>query len=83
MVRAKHLHGLCGSVIDLSRRYDAIVVDIGAVDGLAMESILRIADLATVPFQPNEMDVWTADLLNSLVGADLDMQGRTQCPVDR
>lgn len=60
--------GLRGSVMDLSRRYDDIVVDIGAGDGVAMESILRIADLAIIPFQPNEMDIWTADLLNSLAG---------------
>ena len=60
--------GLRGSVIDLSRRYDDIVVDIGAGDGVAMASVLRIADFAIIPFQPNEMDIWTADLLNSLVG---------------
>lgn len=41
--------GLRGSVIDLSRRYDDIIVDIGAGDGAAMESILRIADTAIVP----------------------------------
>ena len=60
--------GLRGSVIDLSRRYDDIIVDIGAGDGPAMESILRIADFAVIPFQPSEMDIWTADLLNSLAG---------------
>ncbi len=60
--------GLRGSVMDLSRRYDDIVVDIGAGDGPAIESILRIADSAVIPFQPSEMDIWTADLLNSLAG---------------
>ena len=44
--------GLRGSVMDLSRRYDDVVVDIGAGDGPAMESILRIADFAVIPFQP-------------------------------
>ena len=39
------------SVLDLTRHYDEIVVDVGAGDGVGMESILRIADLAVVPLQ--------------------------------
>ena len=56
------------SVLDLTRHYDEIVVDVGAGDGVGMESILRIADLAVVPLQPNELDIWTAGLLDELAG---------------
>ena len=56
------------SVMDLTRHYDEIVVDVGAGDGVGMESILRIADLAVVPLQPNELDIWTAGLLDELAG---------------
>ena len=45
------------SVMDLTRHYDEIVVDVGSGDGVGMESILRIADLAVVPLQPNELDI--------------------------
>lgn len=56
------------SVTDLARRYDDIIVDVGAGDGVGMESILRIADIAIVPLQPNELDIWTAGLLDELAG---------------
>lgn len=56
------------SVMDLTRHYDEIVVDVGAGDGVGMESILRIADLAIVPLQPNELDIWTVGLLDELAG---------------
>ena len=56
--------GLRRSVMDLTRHYDEIVVDVGAGAGVGMESILRIADIAIVPLQPNELDIWTADLLD-------------------
>ena len=54
--------------MDLSRYYDDVVVDVGAGDGVGMESILRIADLAIVPLQPNELDIWTVGLLDELAG---------------
>ena len=59
---------LLRSVMDLTRHYDDIVVDVGAGDGVGMESILRIADLALVPLQPNELDIWTVGLLDELAG---------------
>ena len=58
--------GLRQAVRDLSRRYDDVVVDIGAGDGTAMATVLRVADIAVVPLQPNEMDMWTVDFLNDL-----------------
>ena len=56
------------SVMDLTRYYDDVVVDVGAGDGVGMESIMRIADLALVPLQPNELDIWTVGLLDGLAG---------------
>ena len=56
------------SVMDLTRYYDDVIVDVGAGDGVGMESILRIADLAIVPLQPNELDIWTVGLLDELSG---------------
>lgn len=62
----KFARGLRRAVTDLSRRYDDIIVDIGAGDGVAMETTLRVADTAVVPLQPNEMDMWTVDFLDGL-----------------
>ena len=62
----KFARGLRRAVLDLSRRYDDVIVDIGAGDGVAMETALRVADAAVVPLQPNEMDMWTVDFLDEL-----------------
>ena len=65
--------GLRRVIRDLARRYDDIVVDIGSGDGAAIESILRVADVAIVPVQPNGMDIWTMGLLDELTVAALDL----------
>ena len=56
------------AVIDFAKRYDDVVVDIGAGDGLGMEMLMRVADVALIPLQPNAMDVWTMPNLDELVG---------------
>ena len=64
----KFTRGLRRSVLDLSGRYDDIIVDVGAGDGVAMETVLRVADTAVIPLQPNAMDMWTIAFLNELAG---------------
>ena len=65
--------GLRRAIRDLARRYDDIVVDIGSGEGAAIESILRVADVAIVPVQPNGMDIWTMGLLDELTVAALEL----------
>ena len=65
--------GLRRAIGDLARRYDDIVVDIGSGEGAAIENILRVADVAIVPVQPNGMDIWTMGLLDELTVAALDL----------
>ena len=50
-----------------SRRFSDVVIDIGAGDGLSVQSLLAVLDIAVVPLQPNEMDVWTIPLIDELV----------------
>ena len=50
----------------LARRYDDVVVDIGAGEGDGMAAVLRVADTVIAPVQPNGLDVWTLDLLEEL-----------------
>ena len=61
------------AVIDFAKRYDDVIVDIGAGDGLGMEMVMRVADVAIIPLQPNAMDVWTVPNLNELVGIARDL----------
>ena len=60
--------GLRRAITDLARRYDDVIVDIGSGDGPAIENVLRVADAAIVPVQPNGLDIWTVGLLDELTG---------------
>jgi chromosome partitioning protein len=60
--------GLMRTVRDMERRYDDILVDVGAGDSREVESALRVADLALVPVQPAGLDVWTLGLMDDRVG---------------
>ena len=51
--------------LGMSRRFDDVVIDIGAGDLIAIETVLRIADFGVIPLQPNEFDVWTLPDLNA------------------
>ncbi len=51
--------------LGMSRRFDDVVIDIGAGDLIAIETVLRIADVGVIPLQPNEFDVWTLPDLNA------------------
>ena len=64
--------GCCGRSETWPRRYDDIVVDIGSWEGASIESVLRVADIAILPVQPNGLDIWTVGLLDELTGAALE-----------
>src|SRR5215813_6811086 len=63
--------GLMRTVRDMARRYDDILIDVGAGDTREVESALRVADLAIVPVQPARLDVWTLGLIDDRVGEAL------------
>ena len=51
----------------MSRRYDDIVIDIGAGDSSEIEGALRVADRVIIPVQPSGLDVWTLGLLDDRI----------------
>ena len=55
------------TAINFSRRFDDIIIDVAGGDELAIATSLRIADMGIVPFQPNELDVWTGGYLEDMV----------------
>ena len=55
------------TAINFSRRFDDIIIDVAGGDELAIATSLRIADIGIVPFQPNELDVWTGGYLEDMV----------------
>ena len=48
-------------------RYDDIIVDTGAGDGVELEAVLSTADCAIAPLQPSGVDVWTMGLVDSRI----------------
>ena len=55
------------SAVNFSRRFDDVIIDVAGGDELAIATSLRIADMGIVPFQPNELDVWTGGYLEDMV----------------
>ena len=55
------------SALNFSRRFDDVIIDVAGGDELAIATSLRIADMGIVPFQPNELDVWTGGYLEDMV----------------
>ena len=52
---------------NLDHRYDFIVIDVGGGDGAAMKGALAAAHIAIIPFQPNELDVWTLTEVEDMI----------------
>ena len=63
--------GLMRTVRDMERRYDDILIDVGAGDSREVDSALRVADLVLIPVQPAGLDVWTLGLMDDRVGEAL------------
>ena len=55
------------TALGFSRRYDDIVIDVAGGDEVAIATSLRIAQQAIVPFQPNELDIWTSGYLEDMI----------------
>jgi len=44
-----------------------VIADIGGGEESAMSSILTVADKVIVPFQPNEIDIWTLSFIEGML----------------
>jgi chromosome partitioning protein len=73
--------GLSRAVRDMSRRYDDIIIDIGAGDGVEIDGALRVADLVLIPVQPSGLDVWTLGLLDDRISEARELNDRLKAYV--
>lgn len=60
--------GLAKNVLDLSNRYEEIVIDAGGRDSMELRYSLGIADKVVIPIQPTQFDLATLNQMDSLVG---------------
>jgi chromosome partitioning protein len=59
--------GLAKNVIDLSGRYEEIIIDAGGRDSMELRYSLGVADKVVVPIQPSQFDLATLNQMDSLV----------------
>ncbi len=54
-------------VLDLSTRYEDIIIDAGGRDSKELRAAMVVAERLYVPVQPSSADVWTLDTMEQLV----------------
>jgi chromosome partitioning protein len=59
--------GFSSQVIDLSRRYDDVIIDVGGRDSTELRESLTIADIVLIPIQASQYDIWTITRMDELV----------------
>lgn len=58
---------LSDEVRDLSKRYQDIIIDSGGRDSIEMRASLLVANVAVLPFQPAQFDLWTVAKVHTLL----------------
>lgn len=58
---------LSDEVRDLSNRYQDIIIDSGGRDSIEMRASLLVANVAVLPFQPAQFDLWTVAKVHALL----------------
>jgi chromosome partitioning protein len=59
--------GLTAEIKDLVNRYQDIIIDAGGRENAEMRAALVVADIAVIPLQASQFDLWTVEKLVSLV----------------
>lgn len=54
-------------------KFDDIVVDVGGRDSTSLRSALLSADVLVVPFLPSQLDAWSIEKMDSIVGEVLQL----------
>lgn len=58
---------LANELSDLAKRYQDIVIDAGGRDSAELRASLVRADLAVIPVQASQFDLWTLDRMDEMV----------------
>lgn len=59
--------GLAAALKDLSLRYEDVIVDAGGRDSVELRAALIAVELALLPVQASQFDLWTLERLSELV----------------
>jgi chromosome partitioning protein len=59
--------GFTAQVLDLSRRYDDVIIDAGGRDSTELRESLTISNVVLIPLQASQYDIWTITRMDELV----------------
>lgn len=59
--------GLAAEVRDLATRYQDIIIDAGGRDSVELRSALTVCEVAVLPIQPSQIDLWTVKRIHELL----------------
>jgi len=59
--------GLARELIDISKRYQEVIVDAGGRDSVELRASLSVADRLFIPIQASQFDVWTLGAMDNLI----------------
>lgn len=59
--------GLASELLDLKGRYQDIIIDAGGRDSPELRAALVRADMAVIPVQASQFDLWTLDRMEEMV----------------
>jgi chromosome partitioning protein len=63
-----HGKGMAEEIGRLRKRYDDIVIDVGGRDTAVLRAALVVAGIVLIPVLPAQIDAWTLESMNELVG---------------
>lgn len=63
--------GIAKDIVDLSKRYDDVIVDAGGRDSVELRSGIACADVLIIPIQASQLDLWTLNTMEELVSNSL------------
>lgn len=59
--------GLAKEVLNLAPRYQDIIIDTAGRDTMEMRAALAVCEIAVLPFQPSQFDLWTAETMHEML----------------
>jgi chromosome partitioning protein len=54
-------------ILDLSKRYQEVIIDAGGRDSVELRSAMTVANCFYIPIQTSQFDIWTLGLINNLI----------------
>ncbi len=58
---------LQNDLLDMSKRYEDLIVDAGGRDSVELRAAMVVADIVYIPIRPSQPDIWSLETMDALV----------------